>query len=177
MAFEHYRVDLAPILEVIGADMTVSDSVELEPLHVADETFTFTKPVTFEVTLTNTAAGVVASGMVHAVVSTECSRCLEHFDMPLDGEVEAFYVGPEHAAEMPEEQETEPIRDARIDLAPAIMTALVVEAPFAPVHAEDCKGICTTCGANLNVEECTCPPQREESPFNVLKGMFPEGGE
>lgn len=171
---EHYRVDLAPIAEVIGAAMTVSDTAVLEPLHIGDETFTFTGPVGFDVTLTNTAAGIVAFGRVHALVSTECSRCLEAFDMPLDGEIEAFYVGPEHADEMPEEQQVEPIREGKIDLAPAIMTALAVEAPFAPIHAEDCKGICPTCGANRNVEECGCPEPEEESPFSVLKGLFPE---
>lgn len=170
---DHYMVELAPILDVIGAEMHVSDTATLDPLCIAEETFTFTKPISFEVTVTNTSAGVVASGQVHATVSTECSRCLERFEMPLDGEVEAFYVGPAHANEMPEEQQVEPIRDARIDLAPAIMTALVVEAPFAPIHAEDCKGICPTCGANRNVEECGCAEDDGESPFAALKDLFP----
>ncbi len=166
---EHYTVELAPILDVIG-----SESLDLEPLCIGDERFTFTRPVTLDVTLTNTSAGVVASGQVHATISTECSRCLEQFEMPLDGEVESFYVGRAHAGEMPEEQQVEPIREGRIDLAPAIMTALVVEAPFAPVHAEDCKGICPTCGANRNVEECGCAEEAKPSPFAVLKDIFPE---
>lgn len=174
---DHYMVDLAPILDVIGEDMTVADAVEMPPLCVADERFTFTRPVSFEVTLTNTSAGVVASGMVHAVVSTECSRCLETFEMPLDAEVEAFYVGAAHASEMPEEQQVEPIHEGRIDLAPPIMAALVVEAPFAPVHAEDCKGICPTCGTNRNVAECGCTPEPKPSPFEKLKDLFPEQGE
>lgn len=167
-------VELAPILDVIGADMTVSDSVELEPLCVADETFTFTRPVTFDVTLTNTSAGVVASGMVRAMVTTQCSRCLQDFEMPLEGEVEAFYVGPAHADEMPEEQQVEPIREGRIDLAPPIMTALVLEAPFAPIHAEGCKGICPICGADRNVEECGCAAEPKPSPFDKLKDLFPD---
>lgn len=172
---QRYMIELSPILEVVGSELQVSDSLELEPLCVADETFTFTKPVTFEVTLTNTSAGIVASGTVHADVSTVCSRCLETFEMPLDGEVEAFYMTRAHATEMPEEQQVEPIVEgSKVDLAPAIMTALVVEAPFAPIHAEDCKGICPTCGANRNVEECGCAEEPKESPFGVLKGMFPE---
>lgn len=171
---DHYMVELGPILDVIGSEMRVSDNVELEPLCVGDEQFTFTKPVTLEVTLTNTSAGVVGSGRVRATVSTACSRCLEVFEMPLEGDIEAFYVGPAHAAEMPEEQQVEPIREGRIDLAPAIMTALVVEAPFAPVHSEDCKGICPTCGANRNVAECGCSGEAKESPFAALKDLFPE---
>jgi uncharacterized protein len=174
---EHYMVELSPIAEVTGASMKVADTVDLPPLCVVDETFTFTRPVAFEVTLTNTSAGIVASGEVHATVSTECSRCLEVFEMPLDGEIEAFYVGAEHADEMPEEQQVEPFREGRVDLAPAIMSALVLEAPFAPLHAEDCKGICPTCGADRNVEECGCGREAKSSPFDVLKDMFPEQGE
>lgn len=171
---EHYMVDLAPILDFIGADMMVADSVAMPPLCVANETFTFTRPVTFEVKLTNTSAGVVASGRVHAEVSTDCSRCLKTFEMPLDGDVEAFYVGRTHVNEMPEEQQVEPIQEGRIDLAPSIMTALVVEAPFAPVHAEDCKGICPRCGVDRNVEECGCTEEPKASPFDKLKDLFPD---
>lgn len=173
----HYSVDLAPILDVTGAEMQVSDEFELEPLTIGDETFTFTKPVRFDVTLTNTAAGVVAFGKVRGDVVTECSRCLEQFEMSLEGDVEAFFVGPEHADEMPEEQEVEPIRENKVDIGPTVLASLVVEAPFAPLCAEECKGICPTCGTNRNVEECDCPPEEVESPFAALKDLFPEQGE
>jgi uncharacterized protein len=169
---EHYWVELSPILDFIGADMRVADSVEFEPLKIGDETFTFTAPVTFDVTLTNTSAGIVAAGKVRGDVRTECARCLEPFEMAIVGEVEAFYVGRAHAAEMPEEQPVEPLHDTRIDLVPPLMTALVVEAPFAPVHAEDCKGICPKCGANLNLGECGCADTPAPSPFDALKGML-----
>ena len=53
------------------------------------------------------------------------------------------------------------------------MTALVVEAPFAPVHAEDCKGICPTCGADRNVEECGCRREPQPSPFDEAQGPLP----
>jgi uncharacterized protein len=171
---KNYYVDLAAILEVTGGETEVRDSIELEPLVIGDETFTFTRPIEFAARLTNTAAGVVASGEVHAQVTTECSRCLEQFEMPLDAEIEAFYTPHGDRTGIADEQEVGPIEDNKVDLLPAIVSALAIEAPFAPVCSDECKGICPTCGANRNVEECHCKPEEKESPFSVLKGMFPD---
>jgi uncharacterized protein len=169
-----YRIDLSAIREVTGGEMHVSDAVELPPLTVGDETFTFTRPVEFDVTLTNTSAGIVASGEVRATATTECSRCLEDFEMALTGEIQGFYVPGGRQEGIPAEQAVEPVSEGRIDLMPAILTALAVEAPFAPVHAEDCKGICPVCGVDRNVQECGCEAQRAPSPFDKLSGMFPD---
>lgn len=174
---ESYKVDLSTIREVTGAQLHVSGSVELPPLTVGDETFTFTRPVDFDATLTNTSAGIVASGEVRATVTAVCSRCLEPFESPLTGEIEGFYVPGGRQEGIPAEQAVEPVSEGRVDLMPAILTALAVEAPFAPLHAEDCKGICPVCGADRNVEECGCEPEAVASPFDALKGLFPEDGE
>ncbi len=49
------------------------------------------------------------------------------------------------------------------------MSALVLEAPFAPLHADDCAGICPECGADRNTEPCGCDagPDRD-NPFAGL---------
>lgn len=168
-----YRVDVSDILEVNGGQVEVADAVELDPLVVGDETFTFTGPVSFDMTLTNTSAGIVGAGNVNARVSAECSRCLEPFEMPLEGEIEAFYVQGGDREGIPDEQQVEPIEDSSVDVMPAIVAALVLEAPFAPLCSEECKGICPQCGANRNVDECGCEAPKEPSPFDVLKDMFP----
>ena len=37
-----------------------------------------------------------------------------------------------------------------------ILAGLILEAPFAPLHDEDCAGICPQCGADLNTDPCDC---------------------
>jgi uncharacterized protein len=171
---ERYPVDVKGILEVTGGSLEIGDRLPLEPLVVGDETFTFTAPVAVDVTLTNTGAGVVALGTVSAEATAECARCLEPFPLHLSGEVEAFYTTEGSREGIAEEQQVEPIHDNTLDLLPAVLSALAVEAPFAPVHSEDCKGICPTCGANRNVEPCDCAQPQRESPFAVLKDLFPD---
>ena len=117
----------------------------------------FLEPARFEVTLTNTGEGIVATGTAEATVRTPCVRCLREFELPVTGEVEGFYIFPGHDDQMPEEQEFEHIaEDCSVDIEPAVAQCIVVDLPFAPVHDADCKGICPVCGADRNLEACAC---------------------
>ncbi|MFR1639226.1 MAG: YceD family protein [Eggerthellaceae bacterium] len=69
--------------------------------------------------------------------------------------------------------------DHVIDLEPLVKAALLLEFPLVPLCDEDCKGLCASCGANLNEGPCECAPDEEgdeapPNPFSVLKD-FPFG--
>lgn len=170
-----HRINLKRIIAEIGADLVAEGEIEMETLTVGDVSFRFREPVRYSVTFTNTGGGIVADGTAEALVSTECSRCLSEFEMTLSGAVEGFYVSPDRVESIPQEQEFELIEDDKVDIEPAVSAALAVDAPFAPLHAEDCAGICPLCGCDRNVEECDCAEEPAASPFDVLKGMFAEG--
>lgn len=165
-------VNLSRILEEAGASIDVSDDFTMADLVVGDERFVFTAPIHFDVTFTNTLGGIVAHGTVTAPATAECSRCLCVFDLTLTGSVEGFFIFPGREEGVPSEQEYRLLHDTSADLMPDLIEALAVEAPFAPVHAEDCPGICPECGKNLTEGPCECPEETPESPFSMLKGMF-----
>jgi uncharacterized protein len=49
----------------------------------------------------------------------------------------------------------------------------VLEAPFAPLHDEECAGICPECGADLNQGPCGCETAvRGPHPFAALEGLL-----
>jgi uncharacterized protein len=43
-----------------------------------------------------------------------------------------------------------------IDLKEALRQLFLASLPFSPVCSEDCKGLCDSCGADLNRSECRC---------------------
>jgi len=63
--------------------------------------------------------------------------------------------------------------EGAIDLMEQILASLVLELPYAPLHAEDCPGICPQCGADLAEGPCDCRPGGSDSPFAVLKDLLP----
>ncbi len=171
-----YPVEIASLLDSLGTSTMVADSFVLESLDVGDEHFKMTDPVAFDVTVTNTGTAVIAYGTVHAAVTATCVRCLCEFPTVIEGAVEGFYVFPGKDTDVPEEQDVEYIdADGVIDLMPAIMSAIVLEAPFAPLHDEECAGICGGCGADLNTAECTCAEDSpEDHPFAALRSLVTE---
>ena len=170
-----YRLDVRPFLDEVGGGTHLSDTLELQSLVVGDETFTMRGPVVFDVTVSNAGEAIVAVGTVKAPVTATCSRCVCEFDTEISGDVEGYWLRPGDAADGDTEVTGEVDPEGRIDLEPALLAALVVEAPFAPVHDEECRGLCVSCGADLNVEECACEAAvSDEHPFAVLKGLVVE---
>ncbi len=174
---EQYLVEARDLLEQLGEQISLDGEVPLQPFVMGSETFTPVGPAHVDVSITNTGAGLVASGTIDVDVTATCSRCLSDFVLPLTGQVEAFYVNSSHADELPEEQDFELIGDhAIIDVMPALRAAITVELPFAPLHDPECAGICPVCGINLNEESCECDPSSSESPFGALQGLLSDEG-
>ena len=52
---------------------------------------------------------------------------------------------------------------------------IVVELPIRFLCKEDCKGICSQCGADLNITECNCKHEQFDERFAVLKKLLDSG--
>ncbi|MDI6900441.1 MAG: DUF177 domain-containing protein [Anaerosomatales bacterium] len=172
-----YPVDLSSIIDEVTESLHVEDDVDLGTIQVGSSEFSPDGPAHVDVRVTNAGEGIVASGSVTATLRTECVRCLRPFPIEVRGDVEAYYVTPAEVEQVPEEQEYEIISADTVDLMPALLSALALELPFAPVHDPDCAGICPTCGADLSEGPCSCEPDEPESPFSALKGLFGEADE
>ena len=117
--------------------------------------------------------------MVRAHVKGECDRCLDTAEFDIAGEIEEFYLFEE--PENPEDYEDgyELVDEDRvIDLAEPINDAIVMDTPFVVLCQPDCKGLCPSCGANLNEGPCGCAAEAEmdwvdnpENPFAALKNL------
>lgn len=173
-----YPVSVAEILSEHGATLHIEGDVDLGAFTVGEEPFEGIAPAHFALDLTNTGSGVVAMGSIAGEVKAECARCLRDFPLLVTGEVEGFYVEARYADEIPEESDAEPVADDEtVDLAPALMSAIAVELPFAPLHDPDCEGLCATCGADLNEGPCACHHDANAaSPFAALKSLLPDEG-
>jgi len=174
---ESYLVRVTSILDDLGATIKVSDEFELDKLVVGSEVFVPTSPARFEISLTNTGTAVVSGGHVMADVLATCSRCLCEFPLTIEGGVDGFYI--EHGKEdgIPEDQEFEFMNPAGdVDIMPSLLAALVLDAPFAPVHDEECAGLCATCGADLNAGPCGCEGAvDDDNPFAALGALLTDG--
>ncbi len=58
-----------------------------------------------------------------------------------------------------------------VDLTAEIREAIILALPGYPVCRTDCKGLCTTCGANLNITTCSCRQSGQEGRWAALDAL------
>lgn len=98
------------------------------------------------------------NGHIAGELSLDCRRCLEPVDVGVSEDVHVFFADPgEEAAEDPDVYRLD-TRRPDLDLRPAVREQWVLSAPAFALCREDCKGLCPSCGADLNAGSCECPP-------------------
>ena len=121
-------------------------------------------PVKVSGTLTKSSANtVLLEGKLVAELALACGRCLEAVKYELVTDFDA---------ELSKEE-----GESTIDISPQVDEHIILNIPQKILCSEDCEGLCHSCGANLNTEECGC--ERDIDPrLSLLKNMIlNEGGE
>lgn len=107
----------------------------------------------------------------------ECHRCLEQFSMPVKASIR-LVIQLGEAGERPESSEEEDFvvipatGEARYDLFPRVREELILDMPIKLLCREDCKGLCGSCGADLNKGACGCPGELVDRRWGPLKNLL-----
>ena len=150
---------------------------ELDQVEAGPDTYAFDGPISWEAQITNTGEALLVSGSAQARAVTSCARCLEDVVLDLQGQIEGYFLIDQDAEDpddMVEDEFDVLSEDGVLDMEPLIMAALLLEVPLTPLCREDCAGLCSSCGANLNQGECGCQPEEPipaKNPFAVLADL------
>ena len=155
-------VNVAELLRRPGTDKPLEAQVSATELGIEDVRLTPESPVRVAVKLESLSDGIVVTGHVEAPWHDTCRRCL----VPLEGTA----VAPvdELYQQRVLTDEAFPIEADQIDLAPMARELVVLELPLAPLCADDCRGICPTCGVNRNEQDCACAPPPADDRWSAL---------
>ncbi|BBZ75085.1 DNA-binding protein [Mycolicibacterium anyangense] len=126
--------------------------------------------------LESVSEGVLVSGTVHAPTSGECSRCLG----PAAGDIEIvlteLFAYPDSATESTtEEDEVGRVIDQTVNIEQAVVDAVGLALPFAPLCSDDCPGLCPDCGVALATAEPGHQHDKIDPRWAKLAGMLDEG--
>ncbi|MDO8588544.1 MAG: DUF177 domain-containing protein [Armatimonadota bacterium] len=166
------KLDLSEIARILGKRY----HYDVDETPIRDETIVCTEPMRGEIDFSNTGSLIVARGQFSTTVQLECGRCLETFTLPVLSHIDeqfdihapAGLAEPEPAAETEEEEEPESLFvENMLDLTELIRQNIILATPIRPLCDEACKGICPSCGQNLNEAQCGCET-KPESPLSKL---------
>jgi uncharacterized protein len=116
------------------------------------------------VRLMHTNAGILVNGRLQAQITVACARCLEPVIVPLIVTMEEVFTPTidilTGKSVTPEEEDQALWIDEHhiLDLSEVTRQGVLLAVPMSTVCREDCRGLCPTCGQNLNQTQCACEP-------------------
>ena len=178
----HYSINIDRLKQ---GPLELEFDADPDQLQLTDEQYTFVGRIKGRAKCRLLGHDVLAEGEIHASVQGICVRCLRPARTELSAPIREFWV---YGRTEDEDEGMDPSAEAslmrgyngeEIELDEPLRELLMAELPDRTYCADDCKGLCPDCGANLNVGACRCAPEvqakREESRLpewkQALKGL------
>ena len=149
------KLDLRKIIHVPGAsapfdfqlDLTRMDFFGARPI---------TRPIRVQGKVTNRAGALHLEGDASTVLDLTCDRCCKAYTAEKSVVLDSL-LSTELEDEMNDDEIILLEGDA-VDLDDVATTAFILGMDTKNLCSEDCKGLCSRCGADLNLGPCACKP-------------------
>ncbi|HJG07299.1 hypothetical protein B5F82_05260 [Megamonas hypermegale] len=147
------KINVSEIAERIGHEMAFSFDAKPEDIGQLIDDCELTGPIMVKGTAVNTGMCFRIEGNITCLVACICDRCLERY------QVEGNYPFAEEFTRDENLAKTEDMNcfdGDIIDIGDLVRDIIISAQPTKHLCSEDCKGLCSVCGANLNKTECGC---------------------
>ena len=160
------RLNLREIIEVPGGKVPFDCDISSDNLDF-DSVAGYESPLHASGLVFNEAGVLHLQGEVTADMLCICDRCGEEFESVKTTRLDAV-IAEEESDENPELF----ILDGdEIDLDDIVSSCFILDMETKFLCSEDCKGICSGCGVNLNYGTCQCRKQTDPR-FAVLEQLL-----
>lgn len=145
-------IDLEPIFNIDGFVSDFDYNLDLSEEEF-DGTKPFTSPVTVKGKVANHAGIVELDANASFVLDICCDRCAKPIKYPYSVKVQHTLV-----TSLNDENNDELllVNELRFNLDELVTDDIFLDLPYKFLCKEDCKGICSACGKDLNEGPCDC---------------------
>ncbi len=139
--------------------------------------FKLIRPLNVDLEIQKRSDHIRVQGTLQGTLQVACHRCLKPFSWPLDEKVDVYLV-QEDSLKRSEETELE-AKDLDyeffdgiiIEIDQLVAEQIFLALPVKILCSENCRGLCSNCGADLNEEPCSCEKNSARSPIVGLEAM------
>lgn len=153
-----------------GMDLSLDRDVSFASIEVSG-------PLQGSLFLQKAGNVLLVKGAVKALLACTCNLCLEDFGLPVSLDMDTACV-PVKDMETQDKKELSPdaldesfYEDDRIDIITLIEEQILLTIPMKAVCRDECKGLCPSCGTNLNMSACGCVKKAVDPRFQKLKDI------
>ena len=136
--------------------------------------------VSLDLSIQKSGEEYYCQGRMTGQVEMECARCLEEYAGSVSGNMD-FIISSEATAQARKQEAIDDEDyvffegdDIRVDVTSIVRQALALALPMKPLCQEDCRGLCSSCGVNLNETSCDCRQEKTDPRWEGLSGLASE---
>ncbi len=142
--------------------ISIDTKIDLKLLS-QDSDFT---PITLKGEISNKAGIVYFNYNVCFSLQLQCDRCLQQFNKDYNLNFSQILVNFDT-----ENDEYIQLEDYKLNVEEVILTDVLLTLPSKILCSEDCKGLCSKCGKNLNLGNCGCIEKKIDPRLQVLSQL------
>ncbi|MDO4458614.1 MAG: DUF177 domain-containing protein [Clostridia bacterium] len=162
-------IDLRKFFADEAASMNIDYSFSMKDTEIDGE-YPFRTPVCVKGVIKPFAGSAVLDATVEYDLTKNCDRCAEEFTKHY-----SFDVSHTIVRELSNEEDDDSYIVAEfdeLDLDELIYSDIILEMPVKFLCRDDCKGLCPTCGANLNQGPCECSKTQIDPRMEILRKLI-----
>lgn len=151
-----------------GQSKEVSYNVDLDNFYFDGDKIKSPEGITMSGKATYKDEIIILKAKLKGNLELVCSRCLDTFIYPIDIDIEERFTNNDGN----KSEDVIYVNGDDIDVTEIVENAIISSLPIKRLCKEDCKGLCQTCGANLNNETCKCENVDVDVRLAGLKAFF-----
>lgn len=168
-----FLIPVEKIKNYPGAEESISLKRGIDPKRYHYQGFKLQDEVGFLGLAFNNQGIITIEGNYKGKVILECDRCGKDFEYLLEGDFSEAYA-LEGILDDSGEKDVHAFSGTEIDISRQLLQNMSLLLPMKNLCRENCEGLCLQCGADLNLESCSC-----EAPIDprleILKNFKLEG--
>lgn len=145
-------IDLKQLFDVIGETVEIDYCIDLSEYELFN-TKPFITPVHVKGLASNRSGIITVSYKCVFELMQVCDRCLTEFKRSYDFSFEHTLV---ISANSDSDEYISVGNETQLDLDELVITDVMLNLPTKILCDENCKGLCSVCGINLNHKDCNC---------------------
>ena len=167
-------INMSELFTVDGTVKTYEVPLEMSEVIWKRKKYPIVSKQPVELRLTHEGDRKIAiTAKVSLVLEMPCDRCLDSVKVPMDLDfernVDANASSEERIAQLDEQSY---IDGYHLDVDGMVLDEMMTDIPDKVLCREDCKGICSQCGKNLNGGPCGCAEEPKDPRMAAISDIF-----
>lgn len=162
------KLDLSSIIKSYGAQLKFNEDLDLSDTEIAGQAIKIVSPVKVSGNIINSGSVLEMSANARGSLTTNCARCAKELNTNFSIDIkETLMQGVK-----PPNDEVILLTGYTVSLDEIVSTNILSSLPIRYLCSDNCKGLCSMCGTDLNVGQCNCSSETYDPRFEELAKLL-----